>query len=226
MCSEAEDLRHRAGWDGAAGTSRQHLLSNLHSTSMFSCSNFGDLTRHEGYIPSSIMIPQRRIATLLRQALSYQRQRCVYHNSNSTNFSLYMDHQCDKDAFPRTTTTILQVHDDEVWNLEWSHDGQYLASGSKDKTAIIWKVGVRHAPEGMFVLLERKLILFCLSACFFASPSGMESAPYIARAPICGWVPSVVSGRLYPSHKCRTNHQTLEHKGELIDAYIAPGLSS
>ncbi|KAF4576667.1 hypothetical protein EYR40_000914 [Pleurotus pulmonarius] len=151
MCSEAEDLRHRAGWDGAAGTSRQQLLSNLHR-----------------YIPSSIMIPQRRIATLLRQALSYQRQRCVYHNSNSTNFSLYMDHQCDKDAFPRTTTTILQVHDDEVWNLEWSHDGQYLASGSKDKTAIIWKVGPvsSHHPREWsphHILREHQYAVGCLA---------------------------------------------------------------
>ncbi|KAG5220488.1 WD repeat-containing protein [Salix suchowensis] len=124
-----------------------------------------------------------------------------------------MDHQCDKDAFPRTTTTILQVHDDEVWNLEWSHDGQYLASGSKDKTAIIWKVGVRRAREVVFVLLRKNLSSFASSACFFASPSGMEPAPYIAGAPICGWVPSVVSGRLHPSHKCRTNHQSMEHKG-------------
>lgn len=53
-----------------------------------------------------------------------------------------MDHQCDKEAFPRVTTTILQMHEDEVWNIEWSHSGRYLASASKDKTAVIWKVGV------------------------------------------------------------------------------------
>ncbi|KDQ33398.1 hypothetical protein PLEOSDRAFT_1073660 [Pleurotus ostreatus PC15] len=115
MCSEAEDLRYRAGWDGAAGTSRQQLLSNLHSK----------------YI-------------------------C---------FTLYM---CDKDAFPRTTTTILQVHDDEVWNLEWSHDGQYLASGSKDKTAIIWKVGPvsSHHPREWsphHILREHQYAVGCLA---------------------------------------------------------------
>ncbi|KAJ8507610.1 hypothetical protein ONZ45_g10037 [Pleurotus djamor] len=124
MCSEAADLRRRAGWDGAAGSSRRQLLSNLHR-----------------YIPSSIMIPQRRFSTIIQQALLYQRQHCVYHNSRSTNFSLYMDHQCDKEAFPRVTTTILQMHEDEVWNIEWSHNGRYLASASKDKTAVIWKVG-------------------------------------------------------------------------------------
>jgi WD repeat-containing protein 26 len=93
-----------------------------------------------------VMIPQRRFSALLQQARSYQIQQCVYHNSpTSAAFSLYKDHQCDKSAFPRVTTTILEVHTDEVWNLEWSHDGAYLASASKDRSAIIWRIGVRLA---------------------------------------------------------------------------------
>ncbi|KAH9930616.1 WD40 repeat-like protein [Fomitopsis serialis] len=125
MCSNPEDLRQRAGWDGASGHSRRRLLGNL-----------------QRYIPSSVMIPQRRFATLLDQARAYQQSLCLYHNapSNSRTFSLYTDHLCDKDAFPRVTTAILEVHTDEVWNLEWSHSGNFLASASKDKTAIIWRV--------------------------------------------------------------------------------------
>ena len=46
------------------------------------------------------------------------------------------------DMFPRITTTILQVHIDEVWDLEWSHNGKFLASASKDKSVIIWSVAV------------------------------------------------------------------------------------
>ena len=96
------------------------------------------------YIPSAIMIPQRRFSTLLHQARLYQRQRCVYHNSpmNSSSFSLYSDHRCNKSDFPRITTTILEIHKDEVWNIKWSHDGAYLASASRDKSAIIWRRGV------------------------------------------------------------------------------------
>ncbi|KAG6909629.1 hypothetical protein DXG01_016411 [Tephrocybe rancida] len=125
MCSESEDLRQRAGWDGAAGTSRRQLLNNI-----------------QRYIPSSLMIPQRRISTLLNQAQAHQRQHCLYHNSpsDSSSFSLYTDHHCNKSAFPRITTTILEVHSDEVWNMEWSHDGLQLATASKDKTAIIWRL--------------------------------------------------------------------------------------
>ncbi|KAJ7047107.1 WD40 repeat-like protein [Mycena alexandri] len=126
MCSEPEDLRQRAGWDGAAGNSRRILLDNL-----------------QRYIPPSIMVPPRRFSTLLHQANVYQRQQCVYHNvpTSPTGFSLFSDHQCDETGFPRVTTTILKVHSDEVWMLEWSHDGNFLASSSSDKSVIIWGIG-------------------------------------------------------------------------------------
>ncbi|KZT09725.1 WD40 repeat-like protein [Laetiporus sulphureus 93-53] len=125
MCSDPDDLRQRAEWDGASGNSRRRLLMNL---------------QHN--ISSSVMIPQRRFATLLDQVRIWQQSQCLYHNApvNARTFSLYIDHVCDKSTFPRVTTAILEVHTDEVWNLEWSHSGRYLASASKDKSAIIWRV--------------------------------------------------------------------------------------
>ena len=90
------------------------------------------------------MIPQRRFATLLDHARDYQRTRCLYHNVplDEHNFTLYADHVCDKDHFPRITTAILEVHTDEVWNLQWSHNGSYLATASKDKSAVVWRIDV------------------------------------------------------------------------------------
>ncbi|KAI0071759.1 WD40 repeat-like protein, partial [Panus rudis PR-1116 ss-1] len=131
MCSDPDELRQKANWDGAAGTSRRQLLVNL-----------------QRYIPSSVMIPQRRFATLLDQARLYQQSRCLYHNSpsNARTFSLYTDHLCDNNVFPRVTTTILEGHSDEVWNLQWSHSGNYLATAGSDKTAIIWRVGSESDP--------------------------------------------------------------------------------
>ncbi|KAL4067711.1 WD40-repeat-containing domain protein [Scleroderma yunnanense] len=125
MCTDAQDLRRRAFWGGSSSSSRQVLLTDL-----------------QQFIPSSTMIPQRRFATLLTQARHYQRERCIYHNApmNPDSFSLFVDHYCDKEVFPRVTTTILHVHTDEVWNVAWSHDGLRLASASKDKTAIIWRI--------------------------------------------------------------------------------------
>ena len=95
------------------------------------------------------MIPPRRFVTLLDQARLHQISQCIYHNAPVTpqHFSLYADHTCDTDLFPRITTTILQVHTDEVWSLEWSHNGKFLASASKDKSVIIWSVGVRTYPN-------------------------------------------------------------------------------
>ncbi|KAH9981139.1 WD40 repeat-like protein [Lactifluus volemus] len=132
MCTDAADLRQKAGWDGAYGSSRRRLLFNLQS-----------------YIPSSLMIPPRRFVTLLDQARLHQISQCIYHNAplTSQHFSLYADHTCDTDLFPRITTTILQVHNDEVWSLEWSHSGKFLASASKDKSVIIWSVGPHSNPD-------------------------------------------------------------------------------
>lgn len=93
------------------------------------------------YIPSSVMIPSRRFDTLLEQSRIFQRNTCLYHNT-PVPFSLYTDHVCGQEYFPGITTASLEVHTDEVWDIQWSHDGCYLASASSDKTAMIWKLGV------------------------------------------------------------------------------------
>lgn len=99
-----------------------------------------------GLISPSIMLPPRRLDTLLTHARTYQRSTCSYHQvgTQSETFSLYVDHSCTRAQFPTLTTHILAEHLDEVWRLEWSHDGRYLASASQDKTAIIWRIGVSH----------------------------------------------------------------------------------
>ena len=73
------------------------------------------------------MTPERRPTTLSHQPREYQ------HHNSPLESSAY---------FPNVTTTILQGHSDEVWNMQWSHDGVYLATCGKDKTAIIWKTTV------------------------------------------------------------------------------------
>ncbi|KNC96976.1 uncharacterized protein SPPG_09504 [Spizellomyces punctatus DAOM BR117] len=124
MCTDIDTLRSKANWDGADGKSRAILLSKL-----------------QKHIPSAIMIPERRLDILLDQAIQLQKMNCLYHNVSEESTSLYVDHSCDRNRFPCITTHIFEEHADEVWFLAFSHDGNYLASASKDMTAVIWSVG-------------------------------------------------------------------------------------
>uniref|UniRef100_A0AAX7SYJ9 WD repeat-containing protein 26 n=1 Tax=Astatotilapia calliptera TaxID=8154 RepID=A0AAX7SYJ9_ASTCA len=127
MCSHAEDLRAKAEWEGKGTASRCRLLDKLQT-----------------YLPPSVMLPPRRLHTLLRQAVELQRDRCLYHNTkldnNLDSVSLLLDHVCSRLQFPCYTQQILTEHCNEVWFCKFSNDGTKLATGSKDTTVIIWQV--------------------------------------------------------------------------------------
>ncbi|GAB1285806.1 WD repeat-containing protein 26 [Apodemus speciosus] len=127
MCSHAEDLRAKAEWEGKGTASRSKLLDKLQT-----------------YLPPSVMLPPRRLQTLLRQAVELQRDRCLYHNTKLDNdldsVSLLIDHVCSRRQFPCYTQQILTEHCNEVWFCKFSNDGTKLATGSKDTTVIIWQV--------------------------------------------------------------------------------------
>ncbi|KAI9827694.1 MAG: hypothetical protein M1819_006895 [Sarea resinae] len=120
MCQSADDLKSQADWDGATGESRRHLLSELSRS-----------------ISPSMMIPEHRLAVLLDQVKQNQISNCLYHNTASPP-SLYSDHMCNRSQFPLRTTLELSQHSDEVWFLDFSHDGTKLATASKDKTVVIY----------------------------------------------------------------------------------------
>lgn len=91
-------------------------------------------------LPPTIMMPERRLEKLVEQALNVQREACYFHNSLDNSLSLYADHQCGKDQIPSRTIQVLRSHEDEIWYLQFSNNGKYLASSSNDKSAIIWEV--------------------------------------------------------------------------------------
>ncbi|XP_031722090.1 WD repeat-containing protein 26 [Anarrhichthys ocellatus] len=140
MCSHAEDLKAKAEWEGKGTASRCRLLDKLQT-----------------YLPPSVMLPPRRMQTLLRQAVELQRDRCLYHNtkldSNLDSVSLLLDHVCSRKQFPCYTQQILTEHCNEVWFCKFSNDGTKLATGSKDTTVIIWQVD----PESHQLKLLRTL---------------------------------------------------------------------
>lgn len=140
MCTDPADLRARAAWDGAAGNSRRQLLVDLQRAYSVICSCDILTFIRVDWIPSSLMIPPRRFPALLDQALAHQRSQCLWHNLPASQHSLYTDHACSPDAFPRHNTFSLETHSDEVWNLAWSHDGRRLATASRDKSVIVWRI--------------------------------------------------------------------------------------
>ncbi|KAM6935770.1 WD repeat-containing protein 26 [Lycodopsis pacificus] len=127
MCSHAEDLRAKAEWEGKGTASRTKLLDKLQT-----------------YLPPSVMLPPRRLQTLLKQAVELQRERCLYHNtkldSGLDSVSLLLDHACSRKQFPCYTQQILTEHCNEVWFCKFSNNGTKLATGSKDTTVIVWHV--------------------------------------------------------------------------------------
>ncbi|CAH1414666.1 unnamed protein product [Lactuca virosa] len=90
--------------------------------------------------PPTVMIPDKRLLQLVEQALDLQREACLFHNSSVGETSLFTDHHCGRDQIPSQTVQILQDHNDEVWYLQFSQNGKYLASSSSDNSAIIWEV--------------------------------------------------------------------------------------
>ncbi|WEW56210.1 hypothetical protein PRK78_001647 [Emydomyces testavorans] len=121
MCPP-ENLRAQAGLEESVIDSRQKLLAELSKS-----------------ISPSVMIPEHRLAILLDQVKQNQINRCIYHNTAAAP-SLYSDHMCDRIQFPTQATLELSQHTDEVWYLEFSHDGTKLATASRDRTVIIYDV--------------------------------------------------------------------------------------
>ncbi|KAI3840060.1 hypothetical protein MKX03_015453 [Papaver bracteatum] len=93
----------------------------------------------ERLLPPPITLPERRLEHLVELAVTAQWDSCIYHNSNEA-ISLYQDHCCSRDQIPNETVQILNNHENEVWFVQFSNNGDYLASSSSDCTAIIWKV--------------------------------------------------------------------------------------
>ena len=121
MCPR-EELSARAQWEGDTDAVRKALLLDLSAC-----------------IAPSVMIRERRLAELLDQVKRNQINECLYHNTSQSP-SLYSDHHCERENFPSLTESTLEDHANEVWHIEFSHDGTHLATASEDKSVIIYKV--------------------------------------------------------------------------------------
>ncbi|SEI31569.1 YALIA101S01e26368g1_1 [Yarrowia lipolytica] len=99
------------------------------------------LTQLQAFIAPSEMIPEYRLATLLSQAQQHQVAKAApYHMVPQQQMSLFEDYKGQPDLFPDRVSHVLEGHSHEVWNLEFSHCGKFLASVSCDKSIIIWNL--------------------------------------------------------------------------------------
>lgn len=98
------------------------------------------------FLPSDHSPPPMRLATLLHQAIRFQELQCVEHGAiqseGFTTPSLLHDHCCSPNRLPSYAFASLEGHSNEVWFVSISNDGKYIASGSADKSVILWQVNL------------------------------------------------------------------------------------
>ncbi|KAL9098408.1 MAG: hypothetical protein Q9163_005925 [Psora crenata] len=134
-------------------TSRLHLLSGLmvsHSTDdqdmdtvwesrQKLLTELSRLRSLVGFVSPTAMIPPRRLAALLDQVHRAQVSRCLYHNPlNMRPLSLFVDHMCIENNFPLRTSLELSQSGREVWFVEFSHNGRFLAASGESSFVIIY----------------------------------------------------------------------------------------
>ncbi|XP_065059692.1 WD repeat-containing protein 26-like [Rhopilema esculentum] len=185
MCSSSDELHTKAKWEGKGNSTRQKLFTKL-----------------QDFLPASVLLPPKRLESLLGQAIELQKSNCIYHNTSMdaklTEFSLLSDHHCESKYFPCETRQVLSIHCDEVMFIRFSHDGRRLASGSKDETVIIWNIEA-----------DEKLVKFRTLERHTHGVSYLSWSPDDKHLIVCGtddcaelWIWHVETGEL----KCRMSH--------------------
>jgi WD repeat-containing protein 26 len=127
MCSTPDEVRRRANWTGAGLQSRSAVLRKL-----------------QQFIPADRLLQENRLETLLHQAIDVQKRIAMFPYTKQDRVSLLEDLEHSPQLVPRTQLCRLRGHDDEVWFVQFSQNGRYLASASKDTSVIIWDwAGIR-----------------------------------------------------------------------------------
>ncbi|KAH6780971.1 transducin family protein / WD-40 repeat family protein [Perilla frutescens var. hirtella] len=137
LCINGERIRELASFILSPS---QNLLDGTSSKASKLESRKKLLDKLRELLPPTVIVPEKRLVQLVEQALVLQKDACKFHNSSVGNMSLLSDHQCGRDHIPTQTLQVLQEHNDEVWFLQFSHNGKYLASSSGDRLVIIWEV--------------------------------------------------------------------------------------
>ncbi|XP_043698728.1 WD repeat-containing protein 26 homolog isoform X2 [Telopea speciosissima] len=130
----------------------RRLLLGLSSQDIVSANSRSKLLEKlQKLLPPTVMVPERRLEHLVEQALSVQREACVFHNSLDSALSLYSDHQCGKDQIPSRTLQVnedggvslkhtLTGHQKPVLTVSWSPDDRQLLTCGIEEAIRRWDV--------------------------------------------------------------------------------------
>jgi WD repeat-containing protein 26 len=118
------------------------------------------------FLVDGVLLPDRRLESLVEQALLAQVGSCPFHNvqsegdANSSQggnpmtegLSLLTDHACGRGSLPSVEAHVLSdAHSDEVWCCRFSPDGKLLASAGKDTVVTVFElVGIDELPHTQF----------------------------------------------------------------------------
>lgn len=158
MISGRQELMSRARWSGKGVASRTKLMDKL-----------------QEFLPPAVMLPPRRLHTLLCQAIELQKSKCPFHNVSDegsiNDYNLLVDHFCPREQFPCQTVQMVSEHCDEVWFCRFSPDGLKLATGCKDATIYIWDVN----PDTLTIHHKKTLSGHSFGVAYMAwSPDGVH----------------------------------------------------
>lgn len=128
MCTTPEEVRSHASWPGAGSKSRTAVLERL-----------------QQYIPSNELLQENRLQNLLCQTIDLQKQEAMFPYTRLSRVCLLEDMIHYEERLPRKMLHRLEAHADEVWFVQFSNRGDYLVSGSKDTTLIIWRIAALQA---------------------------------------------------------------------------------
>lgn len=98
------------------------------------------------FIPPDVMLPEGRLITLIKQALSAQRMHTACYDNVESELSLFADFRATPECLPTKCTQVLTGHCDQVWGATFSPDGSWVASAGLDGKLGLWKV-IGHAVD-------------------------------------------------------------------------------
>ncbi|CAN6465530.1 unnamed protein product [Victoria cruziana] len=189
LCVKKDRVHELAGCIISPSLCNELVLGNkglLHRSTRFRL-----LEELQKLLPPAVMVPERRLEYLVEQALTVQRESCIFHNSADGALSLYADHQCGRDQLPTKTIQIhnhfelslghvLAGHQRPVSFVSWSPDDHRLLTCGIEEVVRCWDV-----ESGSCLQIYEKSGLGMISCGWF--PDGKKLFTGVNDKSICIW---------------------------------------